>query len=131
MPPFSSASTVAQTRCGFTGDTVTPIFPRFAVGRPLVSFVHVSPPSVDLYSPPPGPVLVMFHGVRSTCHVVAYRICEFDGSIAMSAAPVLSSTNRTFCQLLPPSFVRKTPRSAFGPYGCPIAATYTRSGFVG
>ena len=31
----------------------------------------------------------------------------------------------------PPSFVRNTPRSAFGPYGWPMAATYTTSGFVG
>src|SRR5947207_11431446 len=131
MQPFMSASTEAQTRCGFTGDTVTPIFPRFDAGRPAVSLVQVSPPSVDLYSPAPGPVLVMFHGVRSTCHVDAYSTRLLDGSIAMSAAPVSSSTNNTFCQLLPPSPVRNTPRSALGPYGCPIAATYTISGFVG
>src|SRR4030081_3310983 len=131
MPPLSSASTVAQTRCGFTRDTVTPILPRFAVGSPAVSLLHVSPPSVDLYRALPGPVLEMSHGVRRTCHVVTYRTSGLDGSIAMSAAPGLSSTNRAFCQLLPPSFVRNTPRSVFGPYGCPTAATYTTSGFVG
>ncbi len=47
-PPLLSASTVAQTRCGFTGETATPIFPRWEVGRPAASFVQVSPPSVDL-----------------------------------------------------------------------------------
>ena len=40
--PLSSASTVAQTRCGFTGDTVTPIFPRFAVGSPAMSLLGLT-----------------------------------------------------------------------------------------
>src|SRR5262249_6542446 len=33
--------------------------------------------------------------------------------------------------VLPPSVVRNTPRIAFGPNACPIAATYAMSGFVG
>src|SRR5258706_140655 len=31
--------------------------------------------------------------------------------------------NKTFCHDLPPSVVRKTPRSVFGPQACPRAAT--------
>ena len=40
-----------------------------------------------------------------------------------STAPVVSSTNSTFSQVVPPSRVRNRPRSWFGPKGCPSAAT--------
>ncbi|PYQ68257.1 MAG: hypothetical protein DMF53_00510 [Acidobacteria bacterium] len=53
------------------------------------------------------------------------------GSAARSTAPVLSSTNRTFSQLRPPSVLRNTPRSALGPKTCPWAATSTTSAFLG
>jgi hypothetical protein len=53
--------------------------------------------------------------VRSTSHVDAKSVAGFDGSKTTSIAPVLSSTKRTFSQLRPPSRVRKTPLSAFGP----------------
>src|SRR4051812_30084875 len=73
----------------------------------------------------------MSHGVRSTCHVEANITRVLLGSTDKSAAPVLSFTCRMFFQVLPPSCERKTPRSGFAPYGWPIAATYTRSGFFG
>ena len=56
---------------------------------------------------------------------------EFDGSSRTSTPPVESLTNSTFCHVLPPSTVRKMPRSGCGPYACPSAATSTRSGSVG
>src|SRR5205823_2728835 len=46
-------------------------------------------------------------------------------------APVESSTYNTLLQVLPPSVERNTPRIALGPKACPIAATYTTSGFAG
>jgi len=48
-----------------------------------------------------------------------------------SDTPVVSFANSTFCQVLPPSAVRNTPRSGFGAQAWPIAATSTMSGFVG
>ena len=42
-----------------------------------------------------------------------------------SVAPVFASTPRTFCHVVPPSFVRYRPRSSFGPKRCPTAATKT------
>src|SRR6185437_929703 len=53
------------------------------------------------------------------------------GCIARSATPVRSSTYRTFFQVFPPSVVRNTPRSAFGPQACPSAPTKTVSAFLG
>src|SRR4030081_1477792 len=100
MPPLSSASTVAQTRCGFTRDTVTPILPRFAVIEVVVSLLHVSPPSVDLYRALPGPVLEMSHGVRRTCHVVAYRTSGLHEAIAVDAVRLWSTATKSLCQLL-------------------------------
>src|SRR5581483_490562 len=73
----------------------------------------------------------MSQGVRNTCHVEAYIVRGLAGSATMSAAPVLSSTKRIFAHVCPPSFERNTPRSWFGPYGWPIAATYTRFASVG
>src|ERR1043166_5944271 len=55
----------------------------------------------------------------------------FDGSIARSPMPVESFRKRIFFQLLPPSVVLNTPRSAFGPHTWPSAPTYATSGFLG
>src|SRR5215813_14985094 len=76
---------------------------------PPVSRCHVVPPSVDLYSPEPGPPDDMFHGCRRTCHSAAYRTLAFDGSNCTSIAPVSASLNSTFCQCAPPSVLRNTP----------------------
>ena len=53
------------------------------------------------------------------------------GSIAMSDAPVSASFFSTCCQVLPPSFVRYTPRSGFAPNGLPSTAANAMSGLVG
>ncbi len=104
--------------------------PQTPLGSPSPeSFVQLSPPSTDFQRLLPGPPLSRLHGVRWACQNPAKSTRGFVASIARSTAPVLSSTNRTFCQVAPPSFERKTPRSAFGPNVWPSAATYTRSGF--
>ena len=48
-----------------------------------------------------------------------------------SVAPVSRVTNSVFVQFLPPSVVMNTPRSSFGPYKCPMAATHTMFGSLG
>src|SRR6185503_3545219 len=53
------------------------------------------------------------------------------GSMLMSAHPVFASTYNTFFQVLPPSLVRKTPRSSFAFHACPVAQTKTLSDFFG
>src|SRR6185436_17905456 len=87
--PPSSASTIAQTRSWLAAETVTPIFPTTPLGRPslrVISF-QVSPPSVDLKRPLPGPPLDMYQGPRRACQKAAKRIRGFTGSIARSIAP--------------------------------------------
>src|SRR6266404_3020079 len=131
MPPFS-ASTTAHTRFGFAPETVTPIRPKTASGRPcaLISF-QVVPPSAERYRPLPGPPLSMLQGVRRACQRAANKILELLGSKVMSIAPVLTSLYRTFSQVFPPSRVRKTPRTSLSLKGCPSAATNAMSGFFG
>src|SRR5437899_2883012 len=94
-----------------------PIRPRPSVGKPLVSCFHVVPPSVDLYSPLPGPFEggYTFQGGRRVCHSDAYSVFDSVGSNARSIAPVSLSLCRTLVQVFPPSLERNTPRSAFGP----------------
>src|SRR6266446_5885824 len=50
-------STTAYTRRGFDGATAMPVRPIPAGGRPLVNGCQVVPPSVDLWIPPPGPLV--------------------------------------------------------------------------
>src|SRR5207249_10404920 len=47
------------------------------------------------------------------------------------SSDVCSSDLSTFCQVLPPSAVRYTPRSGFGAHTWPRAATKTMSGLAG
>src|SRR5262249_9011825 len=57
-PAFRFAPTVANMRDGMDGATVMPIRPRPScsnVGKPLPPLCQVSPPSVDLNKPLPGP----------------------------------------------------------------------------
>src|SRR5258708_20137816 len=99
--------------------------PRMPEGRPWPSiFVHVLPPSVDLYSPLPGPPLFRLHGVRYTSHKDANRVLGFLGSKTTSIAPVFESLYRTFCQVAPPSAVRKTPPSSLPPSPWPTPPTH-------
>src|SRR5205814_1632867 len=106
-------------RLEYVGAMPSPIRPKPSahVGSPLVSCRQVSPPSVDLYNPLPGPSYapLVVHGGRRDAHMSAYRVCGLDGSNARSIAPVFSSLYRIFFQVRPPSTVRNTPRSAFGP----------------
>src|SRR5579862_1782620 len=113
-------------------DTATPIFPYGPFGSPCSSkCFQVDPPSVDRYSPLPGPPLSMLHDVRRACHSAPKIMLGLCGSNDTSMPPVFSSLYRTFSHVFPPSSVRKIPRSGFGPYGCPNAATNAISGFVG
>src|SRR5881409_2712858 len=96
----------------------------------VISF-QVSPPSVDLKSPEPGPPLDMYDGPRRARHIAAYRMRGLAGSMARSTAAAESERNSILAQVLPPSFERNTPRSGFGPNAWARTATYTRSGLVG
>ncbi len=98
--------------------------PYGPAGRPSFSRSQVSPPSVERYSPLPGPPDTSSQGWRTNCHIAANSTRGLPGAMTKSAAPVVSFTNSTFCQVLPPSPVRNTPRFAF-------AATNTMSGLVG
>src|SRR5437762_5898474 len=115
-PPASlseSLSIRAYTFSGFERLTAMAILP-ISSGKPSFILSHVSPSSVDLYRPLPGPPLMTFHGSRPCSHIAAYRIRGFVMSIDSSAAPVFSSTKRTFFQVLPPSLDLKRPRSLLG-----------------
>src|SRR4051812_16428050 len=91
--PPSRFSTSAYTRFGSAGDTATPILPFMPLGRPVlrVISVHVSPPSVDLKRPEPGPPEDIVHSVRYASQRDAYMMSGFVWSILMSTPPVLSS----------------------------------------
>src|SRR5262252_4469021 len=88
-PPLSF-STSAYTRFESAVDTVTPILPIIPDGRPglrVISF-HVSPPSVDLNRPLPGPPLDIWYSTRYASHSAAYMTFGFRRSMLMSIAPV-------------------------------------------
>src|SRR5881394_604171 len=93
--------------------------------------VHVSPPSVDLKSPEPGPPLDMVYSVRYASQSAAYMTSGVVRLNATSIAAVLSSRKRTFFQVRPPSADLYRPRSGFGAECFPNAATNTMSGFDG
>ena len=88
--------------------------PAGSPGLRVIS-VQVSPPSVDLKRPLPGPPLDIWYSTRYASHSAANITFGFLRSIATSTAPVLSSRNSTVFQVLPPSVVLKTPRSSLGP----------------
>ena len=69
-------------------------------GRPWpVSFVHVSPPSVERKKPPSVPDHAPFsHGPSCRCHMPQYTMFGFCGSICTSLAPVWSLTNSTLLE---------------------------------
>src|SRR6185436_6835681 len=100
-------------------------------GNPSFIFSHVSPLSVDLYKPLPGPPLITFHGSRPCSHIAAYRMRGLLMSIESSDAPVLSSTYKTFFHVAPPSVDLYRPRSFDLLYKAPCAATKTMFGFFG
>src|SRR5688572_11095385 len=109
-------------RRGFAGDTATPILPIGFTGIPGfdVSSVHVSPPSVDFHSPLRPPPASIPHGERWNFHIAAKRMRGLVGSTERSVAAVESLMKRIFFHDLPPSIVRKTPRSELGPKAWPM-----------
>jgi len=68
---------------------------------------------------------------RYASQIAANKTLGLFGSMVRSTAPERSLRNRTLVHVVPPSLERKTPRSAFAPYGWPSAETYTMSGLVG
>src|ERR1700752_325217 len=104
-PPASlseSLSMRAYTLSGFERLTAIDILPSSS-GKPSFNFSHVSPLSVDLYRPLPGPPLITFHGSRPCSHIAAHRMRGLVMSIDNSDAPVLSSTAKTSFHVAPPS----------------------------
>jgi hypothetical protein len=91
-PPSSPpASTSAYTFIGFAREIDTPIFPTMTfVGRPLVSFCQVFPPSVDRNMPPSVLPESIDHGDRCVVHMAAISVFGFFMSIVTSMAPVRS-----------------------------------------
>src|SRR2546428_7846267 len=81
--------------------------------------------------PLPEPPETSSHGCRTACHIPANSIRGFPGTIIKSATPVVSFTNNTFCQVLPPSAVRYTPPPGLGAQAGPIAPTKTTPGSRG
>src|SRR5512143_1449051 len=93
----------------------TPMRPYGPFGNPSDRRFQVLPPSMDRYRPLPGPPLDRFHGVRRASHNAAKRMLGFSGLKATSIAPVFAFRYSTLSHVLPPSWVRKTPRSVLGP----------------
>jgi len=83
-----------------------PVLPTHAVGKPLVSWFQVVPPSVDLNTPLPGPPLYLPQVKMVISQVPAKRTSGLVGSMSISETPVFSLTNSTRSQVLPPSLVR-------------------------
>src|ERR1700682_3412803 len=111
--------------------TSRPILPTSTFGKPSVSFVHVSPPSMLFHSPLPGPPPTYVYGRRSRWNDAAYITFGFDGSKMTSVNPVCVSMFLTFFQVRPPSVVLNNPRSPPAPPSGPAAATNTISELVG
>src|SRR5688572_2001677 len=100
---------------GFERAMDSPMRPRSPFGIPSssVNRFQVAPPSYVTCRPDPGPPELKNHGQRRYSHIAAKSLFGLTGSITRSATPVRSLTYRTFVQVLPPSVVLKTPRSAF------------------
>ncbi len=99
-----------------------PTSPDGMPGLRVIS-VHVSPPSVLLNSPLPGPPDDIWYSLRYASHNEAYSTLGLLRSMTMSMAPDLSSRKRTRRQVLPPSVLLKTPRSWLGTEYFPNDAT--------
>ena len=104
-PPLSLFSTIAQTILLFTGETVTPIFPKIPLANPSFFDIssQVSPLSILFQSAEPPPPLLKLYGVLLKFQVDAYRIRGLVASIIKSTAPAFSFTKSFFSQVFPPS----------------------------
>jgi hypothetical protein len=122
-PAPGLASYNRYRRLGFAG--VTPMFPlpTSPVGNPPASLVQLSPPLTLLKTPPSIAPEMIVQGFRSLRVITAKSTFGFPGCISTSDAPVLSLRKRTFSQVFPPSFVRKTPRSGLFLKMLPVAET--------
>jgi len=60
----ASIVTIRPTTLGSAGEAASPILPSSTVGRPALSFAHVAPASVDLYSALSGPPLMSVQTCR-------------------------------------------------------------------
>ena len=88
-----------------------PILPKLEFGIPFFNAFQVSPPSVLLCKPDPGPPPRYPATVLCLCHVAAYKTVGFVGSISKSVAPTHSESPRVRFQVLPPSIDLYTPLS--------------------
>src|SRR5919107_674136 len=89
-----------------------PIRPTTPEGSPGLRVIsrHVSPPSVDLKRPLPGPPLDIWYSIRYASHSAANITLGLRRSICTSTAPVLLSRNSLRCQVVPPSLRLQTHR---------------------
>src|SRR3989339_105104 len=97
-----SLSINAYTLSEFAGLTAIAILP-ISLGKPLLNFSQLAPPSVDLYNPLPGPPLITFQGSLPWSHMAAYNMLGFFASMDNSAHPVLSLMYKIFFHVVPPS----------------------------
>ena len=74
-------------------------------GSPALIGDQVLPPSVVLNRPSSPPGRGSLQRRRMRFQVAAYRVSGDCGSMTRSFAPTWSLTNRTFCQVAPPSVV--------------------------
>src|SRR5690348_11266446 len=106
MPPSLPASTVAYILFELEGAMQKPILPNpcSVVGKPLVIFFQVVPPSIDLNNPLSFPFHAPFsQGPCLPAHISANMIFGSFGSMVTCTAPVFSSVYKTFSQFFPPS----------------------------
>src|SRR4051812_42326794 len=99
-----------------------PIIPPGRPGLRVISD-QVSPPSVDLNKPLPGPPLDIWYSTRYASQRAANITFGVLRSIAISTAPVLSLRNSVLFHVLPPSALLKTPRSSLAAPYLPKEAT--------
>src|SRR5580700_10186279 len=119
---------LAYTTCGFAGATCTATRPHGFAGSPLLLLTSLqwAPPSVDSNSPLPGPPERNVQPCRRKSHIAAKMVfgsCLLRAIMAQPLEPFTPA--RTFFQVLPPSFVWKTPRSSLSSHKCPVAQTST------
>ena len=119
-PPWAAGlelvATVAYKRPRALAATATSICDKPS-GSPSLSCLQWSPPSLDLYNPPFGPLYMFLssHGPERASQKPAYRVLASLGSILTNELPVFSPRFNTFTQVAPPSDDRYRPRCTLGP----------------
>ena len=116
---------------GLERATAMPMRPLSPAGNPLSALLQVTPASVDLKRPLPGPPPLNANPLRRRWYVAAKSTLASRGSIAISVAPVSESTNSVLVHVRPASVVLNAPRSIVGFQRLPTAATHATSGSVG